>query len=275
LRQPAAPSLTPHPADWPENGITVCWLGHATTLLRFYGVNVLMDPVFSARVGVDIGLGTAGPKRLIAPALTPGQLPDIDVVVLSHAHMDHLDLPSLGSLPGRPQVVTARDTSDLLAGLNLGACRELGWGDGATLSVGHGELRIEAFEVRHWGRRWPSNRDRGYNGYILRREGRAVLFAGDTAFTELFAPLRRRGPFELGLMPIGAYNPWIRSHCTPEQALEMAEAAGVRRLVPVHHSTFKLSDEPAGEPLERFERALEREAGRIALRRVGETCRVA
>jgi L-ascorbate metabolism protein UlaG (beta-lactamase superfamily) len=147
----------------------------------------------------------------------------------------------------------------------------MAWGERATFRNAKGVLEIEALQVNHWGRRWPSKIERGYNGYLLRREGKAVLFAGDTALTPLFGEYRSKGPFAAAIMPIGAYQPWIWNHCTPEQAVEMANQAGVHYLVPVHHQTFKLSDEPFGEPLERLTAALHKESERIALRKVGET----
>lgn len=96
-----------------------------------------------------------------------------------------------------------------------------------------GELTVEAFEVKHWGQRWPSKLERGYNGYVLRREGKAILFGGDTAHTESFAELRSRGPFAAAIMPIAAFQPYIWNHCTPGQAVEMANAAGAKFVVPV------------------------------------------
>src|SRR5947207_11219955 len=112
---------------------------------------------------------------------------------------------------------------------------------------------------------------RGYNGDLLERNGRRILFAGDTAMTNSFTELRQHRQIELAIMSIGAYNPWIRSHCTPEQAIEMANAAGAQFIMPVHHQTFRLSFEPLREPIERFENALRTQAGRIALREIGQT----
>ncbi|MGC8990195.1 MAG: MBL fold metallo-hydrolase [Verrucomicrobiia bacterium] len=271
-RSPAAPQFKPTPKAWPENAISACWIGHASVLIGFYGVNVLIDPVFSTRVGIGFGLGTIGPKRYVAPALTPHELPRIDLLLISHAHMDHLDIPSLRRLPPSTLTVTARETADLCASAGLKSVTEIGWGETVRHKTARGEIVIEAFEVKHWGRRWPSNRDRGYNGYILRREDRALLFAGDTGYTAAFAGLKSRGPFDLALMPIGAYNPWIRNHCTPEEAVRMADLAEAKRIAPIHHKTFKLSEEPMDEPLERFEQALRGEHDRIAFRRIGESC---
>lgn len=275
FRSPARPPLVPTPERWNDQHITLAWIGHATILINFYGVRILTDPVFSSRVGFDLGLGTLGPKRYVAPALAISQLPPLDLVLLSHAHMDHMDLPTLGKFKRTQPIITARETSDLLQPLKFTQVTELGWGDASTLQTAGGELRIEAFEVKHWGERWPGDKPRGYNGYVLRREGRAVIFGGDTALTPRFRDLHSTGStYAAALMPIGAYDPWIRNHCTPEEALQMADMAGAERVAPIHHSTFKLSDEPMNEPLARFQQALEREHDRLALTQIGETATI-
>src|SRR5437870_1171260 len=108
------PKFTPTPELWTPNTITCAWLGHSTVLLNFYGLTILTDPVLCKRVGADTCVGTVGAKRLIAPALKANQLPDIDLVLLSHAHMDHLDPATLRTIPGQPHAVTAHATTDLL-----------------------------------------------------------------------------------------------------------------------------------------------------------------
>jgi L-ascorbate metabolism protein UlaG (beta-lactamase superfamily) len=263
--------VTPDPSRWSDNEITVAWLGHATVLINFFGIRVLTDPALASRVGVALSLGTIGPKRFIAPALQIAELPTIDLVLLSHAHMDHMDLSTLRRLPTEVAVITAKDTSDILTDTRLRHVTELGWNDRTTYRNSRGELLVESFEVKHWGQRWPSEKARGYNGYLLRRGGKSILFGGDTAYTSNFAEVGSRGPYEVAIMPIGAYRPWIRNHCTPEQALEMANQAQAKRIVPVHHQTFRLSEEPMTEPIERLQAALESEPERLALRQVGET----
>jgi L-ascorbate metabolism protein UlaG (beta-lactamase superfamily) len=259
----------PNPRQWSDNEIVIAWLGHSTVLISFYGVRILTDPVFGNRVGISIGLGTAGPKRYIAPALRPSDLPPINVLLLSHAHMDHMDLSSLRSLPPSTPTITAGLTRDIVEKAGLRHITELRWNEAFELGTPKGPLTIRAFEVKHWGQRWPSELARGYNGYILSREGRNLLFAGDTAHTRLFRNLK--APFEAAIIPIGAYDPWIRSHCTPEQALEMANQTGARYIVPVHHQTFRLSNEPMSEPIERLKSALDGEPERLALQSIGET----
>ena len=280
----------PQPASWSDDGVTAAWLGHSTVLINFFGVNILTDPVLGARAGLGFGPLVVGPKRYVRPALSFRELPPIDLILLTHAHMDHFDLSTLRRFDRRPLVVTARRTSDLLRRTRLrGHLNELGWGESTRLkfsrsdfapTVERGELEIEAFEVRHWGARMRHDDHRGYNGYILRRGGRAILCAGDTAYTLGFRRLRGRGgaaqngAFDLAVMPIGAYDPWVNSHCNPEEAVEMANDAGARYILPVHHQTFKLSREPMGDPIRRFEQALADTPARIALHRVGETFRL-
>jgi L-ascorbate metabolism protein UlaG (beta-lactamase superfamily) len=262
----------PMPALWSDNKLTISWLGHATTLINFYGIHIITDPALSNRVGISLGLGTAGPKRYVAPALRFNELPRIDVILVSHAHYDHLDLATLCQFLPNTLAVTARSTTDLLSSAGLKNVTELAWNERTSYRGPNGDLEIQAVQVKHWGQRWPGKTARGYNGYIMRREGKALIFGGDTALaTPLFAELRSRGPFAAALMPIGAYQPWIWNHCTPEQAVEMANAARADYIVPIHHLTFKLSDEPRGEPIERLEAALQQEPERLALRHIGET----
>jgi L-ascorbate metabolism protein UlaG (beta-lactamase superfamily) len=208
---------------------------------------------------------------LTAPALEFHELPRIDIVLLSHAHFDHLDLRTLHRFDSSTRVITAPRTSDLLRWTRFRDITELRWGATKSLKTAAGDIGIIALPVKHWGARKQRDTHRGYNGYLLERNGRRVLFAGDTALTNSFADLRKHGPIDLAIMSIGAYNPWIRSHCTPEQAIEMANAAGAQFIMPVHHQTFRLSFEPLREPIERFEAALEDASERIALREIGET----
>lgn len=273
--RPIAPAFArPRPNEWPNDRLTAAWLGHATVLLNFFGITVLTDPVLLGRIGIPLPLTAIGPKRLTKPALEVDELPPIDLILLSHAHFDHLDWRTLRRFDRRTQVVTAPRTRDLLRWTGLRDITELRWGESTEVSTGSGSLHVRAFPVKHWGARLRTDLYRGYNGYVLESRGRGrrrVIFAGDTALTTSFAGLRDGRPYDLAIMGIGAYQPWIRSHCTPEQAIAMANGAGARFIMPVHHQTFKLSFEPFREPIERFVRALAGEPERIALREIGET----
>ncbi len=267
---PKAPHR-PSPSSWRDNAITLAWLGHATVLINFYGVRILTDPVLFRRIGVDLGIGSLGPLRLVGCALDVDDLPEIDVVLVSHAHFDHLDTPSLAAGRGKPVAIMASGTSDLLPRRAYSAVHELSWGQSRRVATRHGELLVRALEVKHWGARIRRDAWRGYGGFVLEREGRKLLVGGDTALTGAFSTHRALGPFEAAVMPVGAYDPWIWNHCSPEQAVRMADAAGARLFVPVHHQSFELSREPFMEPIERVQTALASESDRLALREIGET----
>ena len=255
----------PEPSAWPDDRLTASWLGHATVLLNLYGTTVLTDPVLERRIGLGRGFVKLGPRRLIQPALRKRELPRLDAVLLSHAHMDHTDLGTLRAIPAKTRVVVQSGNRDLVRRFH--AVDELAWGQTATV----GELDVESVETRHWGARMVTDRHRGWGGYLLRKHGRTVLFGGDTAHTDLFTPLGERGPVDLAILPIGAYDPWVTSHASPEETWRMFRALGARYLLPIHHSTFRLSREPMDEPIRRLLAVAGDERWRIAITEVGQT----
>lgn len=273
LAELAKPSLPvkhkPTPSTWSDNNITAAWLGHATILINFYGLKIITDPVLFSRVGANFGMGTLGPMRRQACALRAKELPKIDLVLLSHAHFDHFDIPSLSAMPGSAHAVTARNTSDLLQDTPLKSHSELGWGQKKKIQTPNGDVEVEAFQVRHWGARWRHDSYRGYNGYVINRGGKKIIFGGDTAICDHFKDLK--GPFELACMPIGAYNPWVMAHCNPEESLKMANDAGAKYILPMHHYTFRFGRELCTEPIERLQIALAKEPERLGWKEAGQT----
>jgi len=266
-RETLAPEFTPQPKLWSAQGLHAAWLGHSTVLLKIDGFTILTDPVFSTRVGISLGPLTVGIKRLVELPLASQDLPPIDLILLSHAHMDHFDLPSLRRLERlQTQVVTAAYTSDLLRCRRYARVHELRWNDSVTI----GPAKVSAFEVAHWGARMRSDTYRGFNGYLVEIGKRRVVFGGDTAYTESFKRLRSSQPVDLAIMPIGAYDPWIRVHCNPEQAVMMANHVGAEFVLPVHHQTFQLSREPRLEPIQRVLAAMGSASDRICLRSIGQ-----
>jgi L-ascorbate metabolism protein UlaG (beta-lactamase superfamily) len=256
----------PHLHEWPSTGLHAAWIGHSTVFLSLDGFTILTDPVFSAKIGINFGPMTIGLKRLVAPAVPIREMPRPDLILLSHAHMDHFDLPSLRALAHpATSVVTASRTRDLLRCAKHGPVHELNWGESAQI----GPAQVRAFEVSHWGARMRNDTYRGYNGYLIECGRFRVIFAGDTAYTHSFRGLRASRAVDIAIMPIGAYNPWIRVHCNPEQALAMANDAGADFILPVHHRTFELSREPLAEPMERLLRAAGPCPDRICLREIG------
>lgn len=263
---------TPTPRTWRDNAVTMAWLGHATVLINFYGVRIITDPTLFRRIGVDLGVGTLGPLRLVDCALTVAELPEIDLVLVSHAHFDHLDTASLDALRGTPAVVMASKTSDLLPSRTWASVDELRWNESKTIRTRRGDVHVRGIEVKHWGARVRRDTWRGWTGFIVEREGVKLLIGGDTAMTPLFRSNHsQHGPFDAAVMPIGAYDPWIWNHCSPEEAVAMANAARARLLVPVHHRSFRLSNEPFNEPIERVQEALHREPKRIGVQDIGQT----
>lgn len=262
--------LHPHPQQWPNDRVTAAWLGHATVLVNFYGVNILTDPVFFDRCGIRVPPLTVGPKRYVACALKPAELPRIDLVLLSHAHFDHLDLRSLRKVNRDALVVTAAHTADIFRRIRFREVIELDWDQERTVETAHGSITLAAFHLRHWGARMQYDDYRRYNAYLLERGGKRLGYLGDTARTSTHH-LASRGPIDLLFVPIGAYHPWIHAHCTPEEAVEMGDEAGARYLMPIHHQTFMLSWEPMEEPVQRFTAALHNAPERVALTQVGQT----
>lgn len=245
----------------PQAELHAAWLGHASVLLRINGAWVLTDPVFSRRIGVNLGPLTLGVARR-APLPVIESLPPIDLILVSHAHFDHLDRPTLARLANpRTTVVTAANTRSLIPA-GFGAVHELPWRGRLNLPM----MSLSALEPAHWGARTVWDRHRGYNAYVLEAPRSRVLFAGDTAITPAF---RTVNGTDLSIFGIGAYDPWITKHASPEQVWTMHGEAGGRFLLPMHHSTFELSDEPFEEPMQRLLAAAGDQSHRIVGRELG------
>lgn len=261
---PAAPHK-PAPGSWSNDRLTVAWLGHATVLMNFYGTWLLTDPALRLRIGINIGGLTFGLRRLVRPALTVRELPPLDAVLISHSHMDHCDLGTLKRLPRSLHAVVQRGNQDLVRRFRHSTA--LSWGEFVEING----ARIEAIEVNHWGARRLTDKHRGYGGFLITKRNRAVVFGGDTAYTNAFARLRRRLPIDLAILPIGAYDPYIYAHASPEHSWAMRHEMNAKYLLPMHHSTFRLSREPVHEPIERLMKVAGRERWRVALTEPGQT----
>ena len=235
-----------------SGGDSVTWLGHAAFLIRIAGRTILTDPFLSEHASP---LPPLGPRRFAPPGLTAARLPQIDLLLLSHNHYDHLDLPTIEALPDKAEI-------EVIAPLGLGRyftahgyhrVRELDWGDEVDL----GPLAVRALPAIHFSRRTLLDRNRTlWTGYVLEGAGRRLYFAGDTAYGPVFREIGpEAGPIDLALLPIGAYAPrelMRASHATPEEAVEIARELGAQRLVAMHWGTIQLADESPFEPPERF-----------------------
>lgn len=258
------PIHRPVPAEWPDDALTAAWLGHASVIMNYFGTWLITDPVLADRIGIRIAGITMGPRRLTRPALRPGELPRLDLILISHAHMDHLDLATLCRFPRDTRVITHRGVGDLLR--RFQQVDELGWGE----SVTHHGLTVEGVGARHWGARKIHDQQRGFGGFLLEKSGARVLYAGDTAYTDLYRKYAAR-PIDLAILPIGAYDPWIANHANPEEAWKMGREMGAEHIMPVHHSTFRLSREPMDEPMRRLLIAAGAEEHRIVAREIGQS----
>jgi L-ascorbate metabolism protein UlaG (beta-lactamase superfamily) len=257
----------PEPLLWPNTGLHAAWLGHSTVLVKVDGFTFITDPVLGPRCGVKMGPMTVGLKRLVAAALSRKELPPIDMILLSHAHFDHFDHATLRSLERLgTSIVTASETMNLLHPRRFKSVSELAW----NTSTRVGPVQVRAIEVNHWGARIRTDTYRGYNGYLIETDRHRIVFGGDTALTDSFRSVRTQRGVDLAIMPIGAYDPWLRVHCNPEQALRMANDMNAEHILPVHHQTFRLGRESYYEPVERLVAAAGPNEHRVVLHHIGK-----
>ena len=254
-------SFAPPPATVPAGETAITFVNHATFLIRLDGVVVLTDPIFSERCSP---LSWIGPKRVRAPGIKIADLPRVDVILLSHNHYDHMDLPSLRELRRRdaPRVVTMLGNARTLAGVGI-AADELDWWDDIAI----GGLAITATPARHFAARTPFDRNRAlWGGFMLRRAGGRILFAGDSGAGPHWDDIRQRlGAPDVALLPIGAYEPrWFMApvHMDPAEAVQAHLSLRARRSVGMHFGTFQLTDEAIDAPLDAL--AAAREAADVA-----------
>jgi L-ascorbate metabolism protein UlaG (beta-lactamase superfamily) len=260
--------LPPHmlaPERWADDNLAVGYVGHASVLIKMTGTFVLTDPAFNDRVGVTVGPLTIGPQRVVKPALPVRQVPNLAAVLITHAHFDSLDLSSLRQLAHDTTLIAPPKCDDLLADLGFARYVELGWGE----RIAVGGVSIEAVPVNHWGKRYPWDGWRGYNGYLLSKDGANVLFASDTAYTPEFRRFADGPALTVAILGTGAYDPWVRNHANPEQVWQMFRESHAQFLIPVHWDTFRLGQEPLGDAMRRLLAAAGDDADRVVIREIG------
>ena len=247
VRTPLSPQL---PASIPEGQIAVTFIGHATLLLQLPGLNLLTDPVFSDRASP---FSWAGPKRVRPPALSLDQLPRIHVVLVSHNHYDHLDLPALRWLARKhqPLIITTLGNKAWLGKRGVDKVVELDWWQAHRTPD---DLEVTCTPAHHFAARWPWDRcETLWGGFVIRSSSGSIFFCGDSGWAAHFADIRRRlGAPDLALLPIGAYEPrWFLEpvHMNPAEAVRAHLALGARRSIGMHFGTFQLTDEGIDAPL--------------------------
>ena len=242
---------TKPPARVEGERMLVTWIGHATVLIQTRGLNILTDPVWSERTG-PFGIG---PRRVAEPGVRFEDLPPIDVVLVSHNHYDHMDLPTLKRLAERdhPRIVTSLG-NDAVIGLPNIATAD--WGGAVAIKPG---VEVIVVRAHHWGTRYSTDRNRAlWSGFVLKLPGGGnVYFIGDTGMGDGQWPAEAasHGPIRLALIPIGAFRfvpgqMAIGSHIGPVDAVEVYRGTGAARAIPVHWGTFRLSYEARDTPPE-------------------------
>lgn len=272
------PPQPPPPSRVDGNALAATFVNYSTFLLQTAGVNVLTDPIWSERASP---FRWAGPRRVRRPGVPFERLPPIDVVLVSHNHYDHLDLPTLRRLQSAfaPLFVTALGNRRFLKACGLERVEELDWWQ--TVSV-KPELEVTLTPAQHFSARGLFDRNRTlWGGFLLRAGERTIYFAGDTAYPGPFAAVRKHADaIDLALIPFGAYEPrWFMcaAHMNPDEAVRARVDLGSPFTMGMHFGTFQLTDESIDEPERLLSEVLAREGIPPSSFRVpafGETARV-
>ena len=225
---------------------TVTWVGHASMVVQLDGRTILCDPVWSGHISRVV-------PRLTAPGLELADVPPPDAVLISHNHYDHLDLPTLRRLGRAVPLYVPAGLRPFFMRRGFENVTELGWWESRMLD----QVRLTFVPAQHWSQRFPWDTNMSWWGGWVMEGTRHIYFAGDTAFFSGFAQIAQRFPgIDLALLPIGAYAPpWMMQavHMNPEEAGAAFQVLGAERMLPIHYGTFRLADEPVGEPIARLQ----------------------
>lgn len=251
------------PARVDGGAMRATWVGHATVLVQANGLNILTDPIWSEVAGP---FGLAGPRRTAPPAIDFDKLPKIDLVLVSHNHYDHLDLPTLKQLWARdkPAIITSLGNDTILRSAGIEA-RGLDWGERAALRPG---VEVIVNRNHHWGSRWFTDRNRAlWSSFVVTLPGGNLFFAGDTGAGDYkwADQAASYGPIRLAILPIGAFRfqegeMRTGSHIGPGEAIKLWNRMGRPTTLPMHWGTFRLSWEGYWTP-PRMLRAIQACAG--------------
>ncbi len=235
----------PEFAEIEPGSVCITWIGHASFLLRTAHGNILIDPNWANWLKVV--------KRLKHPGLCIHNLPEIDLVLITHAHFDHLDRNSLRKIASHQPIVVPAGVGNLVHDLGFRDVHELDEWEELTL----GNLHLTLTPCAHWGARVLHDSHRGYGGYLIEFDGRSVYHCGDSAYFDGFREIGQRKDIEIALLPIGAYDPpsGREVHMNPEEAMQTFIDLQARLLIPMHYGSFRLSYEPLHEPLDRLQQA--------------------
>jgi L-ascorbate metabolism protein UlaG (beta-lactamase superfamily) len=245
------------------NALRVTLVNHSTVLLQQRGSNILTDPIWSERASP---LSWIGPRRRRKPGVSWEDLPPIDLVLISHNHYDHMDLPTLRRLAARggSTFIVPACGARLLRSKNIGPVHELDWGESLSLP----NFTVHCVPALHFSARgiWDRNLTL-WCGYLIESQQRLVYFAGDTAFGPHFSQIREKfGSPHAALLPIGAYEPrWFMAcvHMSPAEAVRAHEILAVKTSIAIHHGTFRLADDGLDTPSKELIACQPRESFRV------------
>lgn len=246
------------PVDQVKSGITVTFINHSTFLIQTAGLNILTDPVWSERVSP---FSWSGPKRQRRPGIKFEDLPKIDIILLSHNHYDHLDLPTLKSLSRihNPRIVTSLGISAYLKRHGMQNSVDMDWWDELALDE---IVRVQSVPAQHFSARGTVDRNKTlWCGFVIKQKTGNIYFAGDTAYnSKTFKEIGQRcSPIALSLIPIGAYQPiWFMSpvHCSPAEAVKIHQEVQSKKSIATHFGTFMLGDESPQDAVRDLKSAL-------------------
>jgi len=255
--------------------VQITWIGHSTFLIQIEGINILADPVFSDYCGPNSLLRV---ERVIPPGVPFEQLPSIHVVLISHNHYDHLDASTVERLGKGPTYFVPLGIARWLEKRKIKNVVELDWWQTPSL---HG-LKFHCVPIQHFSGRGPFDRNETlWSGWIIESDSSRVFFAGDTGYSPVFKEIGDRfGPLQISIIPIGAYRPrWFMSpvHVDPPEVIKILKDTHSQIAIAGHWGTFKLSDEPLGEPPAYLRKALREEGmdeGQFITMKFGETLRL-
>ncbi|MDT7767970.1 MAG: hypothetical protein QOI30_966 [Mycobacterium sp.] len=267
----AIPLATTEPRAFeaPAGQIAVSWFGHSTALLEIDGYRVLTDPVWSERCSPS---DVIGPGRMHPPPVPLEALPALDAIVVSHDHYDHLDIDTILALARSqwaPFVVPLGVGAHLRDwGIPDERIFELDWNEHAKID----ELTLICTPARHFSGRFLNRNTTLWASWAIIGPAHRAYFGGDTGYTKSFAEIGAdHGPFDVTLMPVGAYNrSWQDIHMNPEEAVQAHLDVNGRLLVPIHWCTFRLAPHPWAEPIERLLAAADASHVSVAVPKPGE-----
>jgi N-acyl-phosphatidylethanolamine-hydrolysing phospholipase D len=244
------------PTEPPRQGWRATWLGHASFLLQGCGKSLLVDPVFSDYCAP---FAIKRLRRLVPPPCRLEDLPPIDAVLLTHSHYDHMDLPTLQKLGCDMPLIVPEGHARWLGKKGFGSVKELAWFRQHELFPG---IIVTATPAQHFTARTPFDRNRAHwCGWLLESTGLKIWHAGDSGYCPAFREIGEKlGPIDFAMIPIGAYSPrWFMAeiHMNPEEAVQAFQDARCQRAIAMHWGTFRLTDEPLGEPPHRLRAALQ------------------